>query len=48
MKALVPEKYKELVYKDVPDPVIKSNEVLIRVIACCLVWQTLQKGRESE
>jgi NADPH:quinone reductase-like Zn-dependent oxidoreductase len=37
MKALIPEKYKELVYKDVPDPVIKSNEVLIRVMACCLV-----------
>jgi len=37
MKALVPEKYKELVYKDVPDPDIKSNEVLIRVMACCLV-----------
>jgi len=34
MKALVLEKYKELVYKDVPDPVIKSNEVLVRVMAC--------------
>jgi threonine dehydrogenase-like Zn-dependent dehydrogenase len=33
MKALVLEKYKELVYKDVSDPGIKSNEVLIRVIA---------------
>jgi 2-desacetyl-2-hydroxyethyl bacteriochlorophyllide A dehydrogenase len=34
MKALVLEKYKELVYKDVPDPVIKSNEVLVKVMAC--------------
>ena len=34
MKALVLEKYNELVYKDVPDPVIKSNEVLVRVMAC--------------
>ena len=34
MKALVLEKYKELVYKDVPDPVIKTNEVLVRVMAC--------------
>lgn len=34
MKALVLEKYNELVYKDVPDPVIKSNEVLVRVKAC--------------
>lgn len=33
MNSLVLEKYKELVYKDVPDPVIKSNEVLIRVMA---------------
>jgi 2-desacetyl-2-hydroxyethyl bacteriochlorophyllide A dehydrogenase len=34
MKALVLEKYNELVYKDVPDPIIKSNEVLVRVMAC--------------
>jgi len=34
MKALVLEKYNELVYKDVPDPKIKSNEVLIKVMAC--------------
>jgi 2-desacetyl-2-hydroxyethyl bacteriochlorophyllide A dehydrogenase len=34
MKALVLEKYNELVYKDVPDPVIKSNEVLVKVMAC--------------
>lgn len=34
MKALVLEKYNELVYKDVPDPVIKNNEVLVRVKAC--------------
>jgi L-iditol 2-dehydrogenase len=34
MKALVLEKYGELVYKDVPDPVIKVNEVLIKVMAC--------------
>jgi L-iditol 2-dehydrogenase len=34
MKALVLEKYKKLVYKDVPDPVIKGNEVLVRVMAC--------------
>jgi propanol-preferring alcohol dehydrogenase len=34
MKALVLEKYNELVYKDVPDPVIKSHEVLVKVMAC--------------
>jgi 2-desacetyl-2-hydroxyethyl bacteriochlorophyllide A dehydrogenase len=34
MKALVLEEYNELVYKDVPDPVIKSNEVLVKVMAC--------------
>ena len=34
MKALVLEEYKKLVYKDVPDPVIASNEVLVRVKAC--------------
>jgi len=34
MKALVLEKYNKLVYKDVPDPVIKNNEVLVRVKAC--------------
>jgi L-iditol 2-dehydrogenase len=34
MKALVLEKYNELVYKDVPDPIIKCNEVLVRVMAC--------------
>jgi L-iditol 2-dehydrogenase len=34
MKALVLEEYKKLVYKDVPDPLIKSNEVLVKVKAC--------------
>jgi threonine dehydrogenase-like Zn-dependent dehydrogenase len=34
MKALVLEKYMELVYKDVPDPVIKDDEVLVKVMAC--------------
>lgn len=34
MKALVLEQYKKLVYKDVPDPEIKSNEVLVKVMAC--------------
>jgi len=34
MKALVLEKYKELIYKDVPEPEIKSNEVLVKVMAC--------------
>jgi L-iditol 2-dehydrogenase len=34
MKALVLEEYNKLVYKDVPDPVIKSTEVLVRVKAC--------------
>jgi 2-desacetyl-2-hydroxyethyl bacteriochlorophyllide A dehydrogenase len=34
MKALVLEAYKRLVYKDVPDPVIKDNEVLVKVKAC--------------
>ena len=34
MKALVLEKYNELVFKDVPDPEILSNEVLVKVKAC--------------
>ena len=34
MKALVLEEYNKLVYKDVPDPEILSNEVLVKVMAC--------------
>jgi L-iditol 2-dehydrogenase len=34
MKALVLEEYKKLVYKDVPDPEIKDNEVLVEIRAC--------------
>jgi 2-desacetyl-2-hydroxyethyl bacteriochlorophyllide A dehydrogenase len=34
MKALVLEEYNKLVYKDVPDPVILDNEVLVKVMAC--------------
>jgi threonine dehydrogenase-like Zn-dependent dehydrogenase len=34
MKALVLEAYNNLVYKDVPDPVILDNEVLVKVMAC--------------
>jgi len=34
MKALVLEEYNRLVYKDVPDPQIGANEVLIQVQAC--------------
>jgi L-iditol 2-dehydrogenase len=34
MKALVLEEYNKLVYKDVPDPNILPNEVLVRVKAC--------------
>jgi L-iditol 2-dehydrogenase len=34
MKALVLEEYDKLVYKDVPDPVILDNEVLVKVKAC--------------
>ncbi|NSW95126.1 MAG: galactitol-1-phosphate 5-dehydrogenase [Bacteroidales bacterium] len=34
MKALVLEEYNRLVYKDVPDPDIKPDEVLVRVKAC--------------
>ncbi len=34
MKALVLEKYNQLVYKDVPKPVIKNDEVLVKVMAC--------------
>lgn len=33
MKALVLQNYNEFIYKDVPDPIIKENEVLIRVKA---------------
>ncbi len=34
MKALVLEKYNLLEYKDVPDPVVGQDEVLVRVKAC--------------
>jgi len=34
MKALVLEEYHKLVYKDVPEPQIQSNEVLVKVHAC--------------
>jgi L-iditol 2-dehydrogenase len=34
MKALVLEEYNKLVYKDVPDPLISDNEVLVKVLAC--------------
>jgi 2-desacetyl-2-hydroxyethyl bacteriochlorophyllide A dehydrogenase len=34
MKALVLEEYNRFVYKDVPDPSIKSDEVLVSVKAC--------------
>jgi 2-desacetyl-2-hydroxyethyl bacteriochlorophyllide A dehydrogenase len=34
MKALVLEEYNKLVYKDVPDPQISPDEVLVRVRAC--------------
>ncbi len=34
MKALVLEDYKKMVYKDVPEPVLGENEVLVRVKAC--------------
>lgn len=34
MKALVLEAYNKLVYKDVPDPEIGPDEVLIKVMAC--------------
>lgn len=34
MKALVLEEYKRLVYKDVPEPVMGDDEVLVRVKAC--------------
>ena len=34
MKALVLEAYNELVYKEMPEPLIKANEVLVEVKAC--------------
>jgi len=34
MKALVLEEYKNLVYKDVPDPGIMPDEVLVKIKAC--------------
>jgi len=34
MKALVLDKYMELNYREFPDPVIESNEVLVKVKAC--------------
>ena len=34
MKALVLEEYKNLVYKDIPEPVISDDDVLVQVKAC--------------
>jgi L-iditol 2-dehydrogenase len=34
MKALILEKYKNLVYKDVPDPLCGDDDVIVRVMAC--------------
>jgi 2-desacetyl-2-hydroxyethyl bacteriochlorophyllide A dehydrogenase len=34
MKALVLEEYNKLVYRDVPDPEMRNNEVLVKVSAC--------------
>lgn len=34
MKALVLEEYNKLIYKDVPDPEIGNNDVLVKVRAC--------------
>ncbi len=34
MKALVLEEYNHLVYKDVPEPVLGTNDVLVKVQAC--------------
>jgi threonine dehydrogenase-like Zn-dependent dehydrogenase len=34
MKALVLEEYNRLVYKEVSDPVIQANEVMVQVMAC--------------
>ncbi len=34
MKALVLEEFNRFVYKDVPDPLIKPDEVLVRIKAC--------------
>ena len=34
MKALVLEEYNKLVYEDVPDPELKNNVVLVKVMAC--------------
>jgi L-iditol 2-dehydrogenase len=39
MKALVLEEYNKLVFKDVPDPEIHSNEVLVKVKACGICGQ---------
>lgn len=42
MKALVLEEYNNLVYKDVPDPEILDNEVLVRVKACGICGSDVQ------
>ena len=34
MKALVLEKYNELVHKDVPEPPVSDEDVLVQVKAC--------------
>ena len=36
MKALVLEQYNKFIYKDVPKPQIRSDNVLVRVKACAI------------
>ena len=51
MKALVLEEYNHFIYKDVPEPVIGTNDVLVRVAACgiCgsdvyMAWTAVPEG----
>lgn len=47
MKALVVEGVKKLVYKDVPIPVIKENEVLVKVHACGICGSDVPRVRDG-
>jgi threonine dehydrogenase-like Zn-dependent dehydrogenase len=48
MKTLVLEKYNELIFKDVKDPEISADEVLIKVKACGICGSDVQSRKTEE
>lgn len=47
MKALVVEGVKKLVYKDIPVPIIKKDEVLVKVHACGICGSDVPRARDG-